>query len=501
LLIGKVSSKFLENLLAVAHQYFGLTFVIVTNATNYAILINKITIPRNNYYYKVVFIFLTVLLLSLAILTSTAHATNTPIYKSETSKKHSLYGAMINSSAANPLIRNSTTAPTYSVIASHNLTTTLVATTISHVHTLSNAPALLRGSLSPILTKSNVRNSLFVKTRSPDLIMDSNHHSDLSKSKSSVTSAFKNVIHNALGSKDKITKIAFITPSFTAAAYSNSFYVFYSLYQNLPPGKNVTADIHLLTSKVIDKKIGSAASRGMLYLYKNIESLIPKSKIDILTDADVDAGDIFAAKNGFNKYNILVIGHQEYVTQQEYDNLKHFVSSGGTMIILDGNVFYAEVKYNRNTHTVTLVKGHGWAFNGKSAWKSVSERWKEETSQWIGSNYLCFRCGITFSHNPFGYKQHEEQYITNSHDVILFNFGASMPIHNHNNQSQVILAPSRLLVDRKAQVPVDRKHIIATYELRYQKGKVIALGIYADDIITNNKFDKYIDGLLLRYVN
>jgi hypothetical protein len=44
------------------------------------------------------------------------------------------------------------------------------------------------------------------------------------------------------------------------------------------------------------------------------------------------------------------------------------------------------------------------------------------------------------------------------------------------------------------------KHIIATYELKYQKGKVIALGIYADDIITNNKFDKYFDNLLLRYV-
>ena len=26
---------------------------------------------------------------------------------------------------------------------------------------------------------------------------------------------------------------------------------------------------------------------------------------------------------------------------------------------------------------ITLVKGHGWAFNGKSVWKSVSERWKK----------------------------------------------------------------------------------------------------------------------------
>ena len=57
---------------------------------------------------------------------------------------------------------------------------------------------------------------------------------------------------------------------------------------------------------------------------------------------------------------------------------------------------------------------------------------------------------------------------------------------------------SHLLPASRAR-DIDTKDIIATYELSYQKGKVIALGIYADDIITNNKFDKYFDNLLLRY--
>src|ERR1051325_10297456 len=97
-------------------------------------------------------------------------------------------------------------------------------------------------------------------------------------------------------------------------------------------------------------------------------------------------------KNGKNNvYHILILGHQEYVTQQEYNNLKKFVVNGGTLIILDGNVFFAQVKYDKHTQTVALVKGHWWAFNGKSAWKSVGERWKQETSQWIGSNYLCYQ--------------------------------------------------------------------------------------------------------------
>ncbi len=114
------------------------------------------------------------------------------------------------------------------------------------------------------------------------------------------------------------------------------------------------------------------------------------------------------------------------MTLQEYDNLKHFVANGGTLVLMDGNVFYAEVKYDRNTHTITLVKGHGWAYNGKSAWKSVRERWANETSQWVGSNFFCLSCDVTFANNPFQYRHHEEQYLTNHNDLILLNYNASI---------------------------------------------------------------------------
>jgi hypothetical protein len=36
--------------------------------------------------------------------------------------------------------------------------------------------------------------------------------------------------------------------------------------------------------------------------------------------------------------------------------------------------------------------------------------------------------------------------------------------------------------------------------LKYLKGKVIVLGIYSNDIITNGKFRKYLDNVILRYV-
>jgi hypothetical protein len=125
-----------------------------------------------------------------------------------------------------------------------------------------------------------------------------------------------------------------------------------------------------------------------------------------------------------NKYDILVLGHQEYVTQREYDNLKHFVENGG--MLLDGNVFYAQVSYDRHHHSITLVKGHGWAYNGITAWKSISEKWAKETSQWVGSNFLPCVCPVTFANDPFEYRHHEEQYITNHNDTILINYGASL---------------------------------------------------------------------------
>lgn len=275
----------------------------------------------------------------------------------------------------------------------------------------------------------------------------------------------------------KALNIALIKPTFTGAAYHNSFYKFYFLYVTIPHSrKNVTTDLNLLSSKVTNQTSRSSSAFTFLYLPKHLKTIIPKSNIDILTDADADYGSIFF-NNGTNRYDVIILGHQEYVTQREYDNLKRFVSSGGTMIFMDGNVFYAQVKYDRNTHTITLVKGHGWAFNGKSAWRSVRERWKNETSQWVGSNYLCYSCNVTFANNPFQYRHHEEQYLTNPKEQILLNYNAS--------------------ITKKDSKPM--KILIATYILNYKKGRVIVLGIYSDDIIANSKFIRYFDSLLLQF--
>ena len=277
--------------------------------------------------------------------------------------------------------------------------------------------------------------------------------------------------------------IALIKPTFTAAAYNSAFYKFYFLFIHTFAGMNVTTHLNLLSSRVNNQLTALSSSASTLsFLPRHLKTLLPHSNINVLTDADVDSGSPIFVKNRItsNRYDILIVGHEEYVTQKEYDNLKQFVANGGTLIVLDGNAFFAQIKYNSNTDIITLVKGHGWAFNGESAWRSVNERWRKETSQWLGSNYLCYSCKITFLNNPFGYKHHEEQYLTNPNDMILMNYNA-------------------VVMSTKKYHPPVAKPVIATYQLNHQKGRVIVLGLYSDDVISNGNFDKFFDGLLLQH--
>ena len=74
---------------------------------------------------------------------------------------------------------------------------------------------------------------------------------------------------------------------------------------------------------------------------------------------------------------------------------------------------------------------------------------------------------------------HEEQYLTNPKDVVLINYNATSPAAFISNKSGGV--------------------VVATYEINYLKGKVIALGLYSDDIMTNGSFDRYLNHLLLQY--
>ena len=274
-------------------------------------------------------------------------------------------------------------------------------------------------------------------------------------------------------------KIAFVMPTFTMAAYDDykdgSFYTFYKKYAGISENEFVTTDLHLLSANVpnMTEAFINEKSHGLQYLAKRISSLLPNMEISFLTDTDVHNGLVFDDKNQ-NLYNLIILGHQEYVTEEEYYNFKKFVENGGILILFDSNVFYTEVAYNPTDEEITLVQGHTWAFDGEKAWSSVYERWKTETADWVGSNF--FNCGqgcyIDFDNNPFSYSQHEEQHVTNPNVNILLDYEARS-IYNI---------------------------LVAAYELEYGKGKVISFGIFGDDIILNKEFLRFFDELFFSHV-
>ncbi|HJS64509.1 MAG TPA: N,N-dimethylformamidase beta subunit family domain-containing protein [Nitrososphaeraceae archaeon] len=274
-------------------------------------------------------------------------------------------------------------------------------------------------------------------------------------------------------------KIAFIMPTFTMAAYDNSFYPFYKKYVTVTTREAedafVTTDLHLLSSQVPDREKAFLhyKSNGIKHLADRISFLSPNMEVSFLTDTDVHNALLFD-NNDQNLYKFIILAHQEYVTEEEYDNFKKFVENGGILILLDSNVFYAEVAYDPINQQTTLVQGHHWAFDGEKAWRDVKERWAEETTQWVGSNYGCgSSCSIDFNNNPFSYVHHEEQYVTNPN--------------------------ARILIDYQAQSKFN--YLIAAYELEYGNGNVISFGIFGDDVISNKDFIQFFDDLFLLHVS
>lgn len=275
-------------------------------------------------------------------------------------------------------------------------------------------------------------------------------------------------------------RIAVVKPVFTTTAYS-SFYRFYSEYKNVSKGIYVKKNLNLLNVTVLD---GWGHSIGLFRFLNSTAAkasgLIIGDNTMILTDIDVN-NNFLSYANGSRKFDVVVLGFTEYVTENEYLNYKHFVESGGKLVLLSACNFLAEVSYNQQANKLALVKGHDWTFNGTAAWKGVSHRWAKENTNWIGSEYALFYAeGYHISSatanatDPIGammidefgprlfssYKPHEENAITNSTVQII----AYWQVNNLKNSVG----------------------IVAAYEHSYQKGIVIHTGIFGTDIIATD---------------
>jgi hypothetical protein len=285
-------------------------------------------------------------------------------------------------------------------------------------------------------------------------------------------------------STNKTYKIGFVEPFFTYAAYNeSSFYTFYLKYKDTKLGVNITTDLALLRNNSIPTgpfNVYNAAPGTPPYLphfdyfsiiKEHVERIVPKAIFTTITDIDAHFGRIFDAENHTNTYDILFLFHNEYVTQEEYDNLKLFVANGGTIVFTEANALYAEIKYDAEKNSITLVKGHNWEFDGKVARKSVAERWPKETSEWTGSNFMFGKptfVDIDFLNLPFNYSHSEEQHVTNRNANILHNYAVHDPKDVNFNAT------------------------VATYGMNYGKGKVIGIGLYAHTLVGQEGFELFL---------
>lgn len=312
--------------------------------------------------------------------------------------------------------------------------------------------------------------------------------SSMNVTQTNATSAnITNLVDGQLPHKH-VGRVALIEPTFTYAAYQNgSFYNFYKKYSNLLWDDDrsivsITTDLDLLKDRPIphgpfpfylhpeysDIPYINYFNVILRYLQKDY-TLISK-----ITDVDVHEGNIFQ-KNGKNAYDVLFLFHSEYVTQSEYNNLKKFVSNGGTIVFTEANVLYAEVSYNKSSDSISLVNGHDWKFDGNSATHGKSERWLDENKEWMGSNFLDIPSWekVYFRNNPFNYNHTEEQYVTNPDAKILLDYEAYNLTERYQNAT------------------------VATYMMNYGKGKVVHLGIWGHTLTNNEKFLTYFDKVII----
>lgn len=143
------------------------------------------------------------------------------------------------------------------------------------------------------------------------------------------TKNYKKIMSNG---KDTVV----ISPTFTVSAYAPmGFYHYY----------HGSCDTKCLTTKIrYDLQGGYTAS-------SNAVKILSLLNYDKITDVDVDKSPKI-----LSKYKKVIVLHNEYVTQKEFDA----ITAHPNVIYLYPNALYAKISVNYANDTITLVRGHGY---------------------------------------------------------------------------------------------------------------------------------------------
>ncbi len=127
-----------------------------------------------------------------------------------------------------------------------------------------------------------------------------------------------------------------VYPIFTQGAYTkHGFYAFY----------NKTCNESCLTIQIPTKINPNFNTGKYAYLY------LKQLGYPVITDVDVDKNPSI-----LDKYQKIILLHNEYVTQNEFDA----ITSHNHVIYLYPNALYAKIKVNYKNNTMTLIRGHNY---------------------------------------------------------------------------------------------------------------------------------------------
>lgn len=280
--------------------------------------------------------------------------------------------------------------------------------------------------------------------------------------------------------------VAIVKPVFTSTPYSQynygSFYAFYHKYRGATG--NITTDLGWLNTSVLS---GIKYNSGWGHTYPLYAFFISPAarycgldlgkNVNVISDINVTDGALFNS-NGTRRFDAAVIGHQEYVTQAEYDQFRRFVATGGHLIAMSSNEFYAKVKFDPKTLMETFVTGHGgFAFNGHTAWYGTYVRPPWNTSGWFGSVYCCF--------HKYQYKGATVN-ATNPIGSILNQYfgGVVFKGYTTHEENAVSNTTRTSIVAMFLQKP---GLTIASYIHWYGKGAVVCFCVFGEDLVSYEK--------------
>jgi len=289
-------------------------------------------------------------------------------------------------------------------------------------------------------------------------------------------------------------RVGFLIPTFTLTPYSNfehSFYAFYDKYR-YASGK-ITQHLDWLSTRVAtDWSAPEVNDEKPLYdfLKSGIPSrcgLVLGQNLKFTDDVAVDGGALFVG--GVRQYDVLILGHEEYVTRAEYAQLKEFVATGGRLVAMSGNTFWAEVNYSRTTGMETFVIGHGFGFNGAYAWRTTYAPFDSDAAGWFGSTFadrlynirgalLATSSGIgsgisTMVHGTVAFKAY-----TYPHDEVNY-------LRNMTNTK--VIARFYVHADPAKQIYAMPPVPVDAYVHQYGRGQVFCFGVFGQNIIMRDR--------------